>query len=130
MSTASQCKGYFSVKGSSQQPAINYVITGLDVSPFLFQYAKNGNNLLKTGTKVAVLEDGPPAWSGTGELRHSHGRCFLPFPGSWVSGLGVVGVTKCLFCFVHRIEAERSFGCLDQELCGFSRLFTRHKTQE
>lgn len=60
----------------------NYVIAGLDVSPLLFQYAKNGNNFLKAGTKVAVLEDGPPAWLGTGELRHSHGCCFLPFPSS------------------------------------------------
>lgn len=46
---------------SLQQPAVNYVIASLGGSPFLFQYAKNGNNLLKNEVQVAVLEDKPPA---------------------------------------------------------------------
>lgn len=61
MSTLSQCKGCFLVKPSSQQTAINCVIASLGVSPFFFQYAKNGNNLLKNEVQVAVLEDKPPA---------------------------------------------------------------------
>lgn len=103
MSTVSQRKGYFLVKGSSQQLAINYVITGLGLSPFLFWYAKNGNNRLKRGTKAAVPEDG---------ARRSLDipMATASFPSPTCRTLGSEWSVLPNACFVRGIKVEQSFG--------------------